>query len=392
MQVPRSDIMLPREGERMARREYQNPPLKKSKGARPFWYIRYRRKVLIGKGQIDRVQKQQSLGYCDEMGKREAERKREEILRQVNREVYTIQSHIPFSEFAAIWREKHFPNLGAGTRAKYQGHLAKHLLPEFGTMKLCDVETELIQDFLNRKERDGLAWWTRSDLRNILSSIFTKADDWGYWKDRNPVERCDLGRKRAKREKRLLTDAQFLQLLDAVPEFVALICQTADSTGLRISEILGLKWKNVDLVTGWLQVRERYYRGDQDDTKSEKSNRDVPLGYLVDNFRRLRPLEVSPEAYVFDRGDGNPHDDRALLKDFIRPAAKQLGFYWEGFGFHSLRRENITTFQEVGGSAIEAQKHAGHSRPTMTGEYTILQRKRQEDLVRKVQQRFEVLQ
>jgi len=392
MQSPAFHIMLPDEGERMARREYQNPPLRKSKSTRPFWYIRYRRKVLIGKGQIERVQKQQSLGYCDEIGKREAERLREEILRQLNREVYTIQSHIPFSDFTAIWKEKHIPNLGAGTKKKYACHLNKHILPAFGVLKLCDVDTELIQDFLNGKERDGLAWWTRSDLRNILSSIFTKADDWGYWKDRNPVERADLGRKRAKREKRLLTDEQFLRLLDELPDFAALICRTADSTGLRISEILGLKWKNVDLTTGWLQIRERYYRGDQDVTKSEKSIRDVPLGHLVDDFRRLKPLDAAAEGYVFDRGDGQPYDDRGLLQHFIRPAAVKLGFYWEGFGFHSFRRENLTTFQEVGGSAIETQRHAGHSRPSMTGEYTILQRKRQEELVRKVQERFEVIQ
>jgi len=260
----------------MARREYQNPPLKKSKGKRPFWYIRYRRKVLIGKGQIERAQKQQSLGYCDEVGVREAQRQREEILRQINREVYTIQSHIPFREFSTIWKEKHVPTLGAGTKKKYLSHLNNHILPTFGGFKLCDVGTEEIQVFLNAKETDGLAWWTRSDLRNILSSIFTKADDWGYWKERNPVERADLGRKRPKREKRLLTDEQFLKLLERIPPFVGLICRTADSTGLRISEILGLKWKNVDLLTGWLQIRERYYRGDQDVTKSEKSAREFP--------------------------------------------------------------------------------------------------------------------
>jgi len=95
---------------------------------------------------------------------------------------------------------------------------------------------------------------------------------------------------------------------------------------------------------------------------------------------------------VFDRGDGLPYDDRGLLQHFIRPAAVSLGFYWEGFGFHSFRRENITAIQEAGASAIEAQKHAGHSRQTMTGEYTLLQRKRQEELVRKVQGRFEVIQ
>jgi integrase len=386
--------MLPRDGgARMARREYQNPPLKKSKGPRPFWYIRYRRKVLQGKN-IVRVQKQQSLGYCDEVGKREAERLRDEILRQINREVYTIQSHIPFQDFVHIWKEKHLPTVTKGTRDKYVGHLKNHILPAFGKLKLCEVgDTELLQVFINGKEADGMGWWTRVDLRNILSSIFTKADDWGYWRDRNPVERVVMGRKRPKREKRLLTDEQFLQLLDALPSFVTLICLIADSTGLRISEVLGLKWKNVDEVTGWLQIRERWYRGDQDVTKTEKSNRDVPVGALVDDLRRLKPLDASPDGYMFDRCDGQPYDDRGLLRRFIRPAAKKLGFYWKGFGFHSLRRGNITIMQSVAGaSTIETQINVGHSRPMMTAEYTILQRNRQEELVRKVQERLDVIQ
>jgi integrase len=177
-------------------------------------------------------------------------------------------------------------------------------------------------------------------------------------------------------------------LIAALPARVQMVVKVADSTGLRISEILGLRWKNADLVTGWLRVRERYYRGDQDVTKSERSVRDVPLGHLLEEFRALKPASASGEAFVFDRGDGMPYDDRGLLQHFIRPAAKALGFYWEGFGFHSFRRENNTKMQEEGASATEAQRHLGHSQPSMTGEYTILQKQRHEELVKRVQERW----
>ena len=227
------------------------------------------------------------------------------------------------------------------------------------------------------------------DLRNILSSIFSKAEDWGYWTEkRNPAERSTVGKKRVKREKRILADDQVRHLIAALPAKVQLLVKVADSTGMRISEILGLRWKHVDLVNGWVLVRERYYRGDQDVTKSEKSVRDVPLGYLIDDLRLLKAAGVSDESFVFDRGDGKPYDDRGLLQHFIRPAAKALGFYFEGFGFHSFRRENNTKMQEEGASAIEAQRHLGHSRPEMTAEYTILQKQRHEDLVKRVQGRW----
>jgi integrase len=61
------------------------------------------------------------------------------------------------------------------------------------------------------------------------------------------------------------------------------------------------------------------------------------------------------------------------------------GLDFPGFGPHSLRRANITWRQEVGGSAIEASKIAGHANTKITEEYTIVQLRRQEELTRRVQ-------
>ena len=129
--------------------------------------------------------------------------------------------------------------------------------------------------------------------------------------------------------------AQFRLLLLALPELVQLMIETAVSTGMRISEILGLKWGCVDLDRGLVWVRERYYRGDTDEPKSERSRRVLPLGYLVEAYRRRRARCPTLSGYVFEK-DGEPMDDRALLKDEIRPAAKQLGIYFPGFGWRSF--------------------------------------------------------
>jgi integrase len=61
---------------------------------------------------------------------------------------------------------------------------------------------------------------------------------------------------------------------------------------------------------------------------------------------------------------------------------------FEGFGLHSLRRANITWRQEVGASAIEASKIAGHSSVNMTNDYTHVQLKRQDELTRAIQERL----
>src|SRR5437868_15271013 len=69
--VPLKPILAaPFEGGRMARREHQMPKVLRQKGPRPYWYVRYRVKVLVSKNQIKRQEKWHRLGYCDEMNKR----------------------------------------------------------------------------------------------------------------------------------------------------------------------------------------------------------------------------------------------------------------------------------------------------------------------------------
>ena len=371
----------------MARREFQTPSVLRQEGPRPYWYIRYRRKMLVGRNEIRREEKWHRLGYCDEMTKREAERRASEVLREVNHEVYTIQSQIPIEDFVKVYKQRHLVTLAPGGRERDLSLLDNHLLPAFGSMRLCDIGTEDVQELLNAKAAEGLSWWTRRALKAVLSAVFTKADDWGYWEGRNPPAKVSLGRKRLKRERRILSDEQFRLLLSAVPVHIRLMIETAVSTGMRISEILGLKWGSVDLDRGLVWVKERYYRGDTDEPKSERSQRVLPLGQLAEAYRRQRPEGAKPAAYVFAE-NGHPMDDRALLREVIRPAAKRLGVYFPGFGWHTFRRQNLTLIQEEGATAFEAQAQAGHSRPAMTSEYTIVGLDRREQAVRRLQARL----
>ncbi len=64
-------LAAPFKGRRMARREFQMPSVHRLEGLRPYWYIRYRVKVLVGKNQLTRREKWHTLGYCDEITKRE---------------------------------------------------------------------------------------------------------------------------------------------------------------------------------------------------------------------------------------------------------------------------------------------------------------------------------
>src|SRR5439155_21489707 len=113
--------------------------------------------VLVGKNQIARKEKWHRLGHCDEMSKREALRLRDQVMRSVNCQVYTIQSHIPFQDFVDIYKREHIYTFSAGGRAMYVTHLSRHVLPAFRGKRLCDIDTETVQAFLNGKKAEGLA-------------------------------------------------------------------------------------------------------------------------------------------------------------------------------------------------------------------------------------------
>ena len=87
------------------------------------------------------------------------------------------------------------------------------------------------------------------------------------------------------------------------------------------------------------------------------------------------------------RAPGKPLWDSGV-RDALHQAAEAEDCDFEGLGPHSFRRANITWRQQVGGSAIEASKIAGHSDLEMTGEYTIVAPERQNELTRLIQEKI----
>jgi len=99
--------------------------------------------------------------------------------------------------------------------------------------------------------------------------------------------------------------------------------------------------------------------------------------------------KAQPEKWVFVRTDGSglPLWDSGV-RQTLKKAAAAEGCDFPGLGPHSFRRANITWRQEVGGSSIEASKIAGHSTVRMTEEYTKIQLTRQEEFMRRIQERL----
>ncbi len=303
--------------------------------------------------------------------------------------------------------------LSVSTRGKYENHIKNHLRPAWGDKMLCDIRPLEIDRWLAGKGKpavvevagkqtikQGLSWNTRTDLRNLMSGIFTKAIEWGLWTAENPLAHVSVGKKKTARPHQKLTLEETRLLLDLLPADVRIICGVALYCTLRISEVLGLQWQHIDFNRGVLCVRQRYYRGDVDTVKSERSERDVPMGTLAENLAALFPGEGHEQDYVFSvrthiKRDSLSQsgligrvcrDDRGMNQHFLRPAAISLGVYSKGFGFHAFRREAVTELAKHAG-ANQAQRMAGHSKADMSLHYTQADMAVQDAAVRDFQDR-----
>jgi integrase len=360
------------------------------------WYIRPYMDRVMSDGSVKSVQDRVYLGLCSEVPKREALKRKTEAMAKINNRKYVVQCQIPFKTVLDEYQQKvvdRGDNLAASTKAKYNAHINKHIRPAFDGMGLSEVDTKAIDDLLAEKAVAGLSHATRTDLKNIISAIFTQARKWKYWTQENPAMDATVGKARPVREPKKLSDEDTLRLLSALPHDVNLMIQTALFCALRISEVLGLQWKHVDFARGCLMVRQRFYRGDIDEVKTKRAKRDVALGYLVDALARRYPGSGHEDEFVFNvethvgqwKTPGVCRDDRDINQHFLRPAAKALGIYWNGFGFHAFRREAITRLAPEMGP-LQTQRMAGHAHADMTQHYTLSDLPVQEKAVRRMQE------
>ena len=374
----------------VARREFQMPSVLTRDGKQgPEYYIRFRIKALRmvnGAPKMARREKWLTLGLCREMTKRQAERERDKVMREVNGQVYTIQAQIPFADFVAHYLKQYLPELAVPTQRTYEQWIRKYIVPFFGEKKLCEIGVADVQMFLTGLS-GVVAPQTRSSIRGVLTSIWSRAIDWGYWKERSPVELAKLGKnaKAPKHEQAIPTPEELQRILMAVNDDVKLIILTLVSTGMRISECLGLRWKNVDLERGYVKVEERLCRGNVGKPKSIKSRRVLPLAELTGAYRgRKQGLGENSSGDLIFSHEGQAIVDCELLANYLTPILRKLGLKRPGMGWHTFRRFHATYIsQEL--TAFETATQMGHADVATTQIYIIPQMDRRTRAVERLQ-------
>jgi integrase len=199
----------------------------------------------------------------------------------------------------------------------------------------------------------------------------------------NPMEKVKLApeRRGKKRNKPYLTPAQFVLLLALIPEPYATMIFVAIYAGLRVSELIGLRWE--DIGSNTITVDERCSRGDWGQPKSESSNATIAVPEcVIERVHALKGKTVTvkagrakrtyqlvkshqPQDLVFQSvKDGRPMLDNNILTRFIKPAARELGL--DFVNWRCLRTSHATWLKMAGADVKDAQAQLRHSRASTT--------------------------
>ncbi|MCI0724359.1 MAG: site-specific integrase [Acidobacteria bacterium] len=313
-------------------------------------------------GSLGRVLHSEVIGLVSELSKREARNILETRLRPLNEGRQRPQSTITLEQFVREhWEPAVAPTLKAGSAAVYRAYLKRHLLPALGSMRLSEISRPTILALLASKRQQGYSGATLHCIRTALSKVLNEAVECKCVED-NAARGIRVGERRPQTERPYLLAQQVRTLLNGLPEPCRTLVLVAVLTGLRIGELLALRWKRVDFLDGVIQVRETVYEGTFGTPKTRSSKRDVPLSQSVRDAllaHRARSANTELDALVFATRKQTPLNPRNLLNRVLRPACKELGL--PAVSWHSFRHTHATLLGEVGESLKTAQAILGHS-------------------------------
>jgi integrase len=365
--------------ERMARRRYQDPePKREGK----WWYIRPWRDEFVG-GKLVRRRVRIKVAPA-ETPLREVKRMAAEKLRPMNQGLESLGSATNFVHYLEnTYKPIVLPLMASTTRERYEGVIRNYLEPAFGSLCLRDLTPLQIQTYFSGLASSRLSHESRDKLRDVLSSILGSAVRYQLL-IKNPVEGIMLPPdKRGRKPKPFVTPEQFEQLVNLIPEPYSTMVYVAVWTGLRVSELIGLRWEDVHAES--LTVDERCTRGDWSVPKSKCSNATIGVSpRVIERINRLKGLTVVVKAgrarrrfKVVKTSDSNDlvfqsvwrgvaMRDNNILTRFIKPAGRQLEIGW--VNWLCLRRSHATWMIEAGANPKDVQGQMRHSRISTTME------------------------
>ena len=246
----------------------------------------------------------------------------------------------------------------ASRKASYKSYQSyvRSLNPFFGNYTLAGITPKVINEYKLKRRNDGVKPGSINRELATLKKAFNLALKEWEWVRENPASKVSLEEENNKRD-RWLTDEEEERLLGACSPRLRELVVFALNTGMRLSEILTLVWKGVDLFRKTITV----FRS------KNKQLRTIPMNQTVFEMLKKRAKVKSIKTdLVFYNKIHAEIDKRFVSLSFHYTARKAKV---EDFRFHDLRHTFATRLVQSGKDLYKIQRLLGHKTPSMTQRY-----------------------
>ena len=285
---------------------------------------------------------------------------------------------LKLSEFLLDWLDnEHQHNIAHSTYKRYRSLATHHINPLIGSYNLCKLTPKIVNWFLSQMRNSGQSVRSLQQARALLSISLGEAENQGIIQS-NPVRKVK-NPQGGEREINPLTIDEVKRLLNAYNEtylsarlHLALIC------GLRQGEALGLRWRDVDLDSGVIQIRNQIQiiNGKQAFTtlKTERSRRNIVLTEstkiaFLSHKRLVERIFIKADGnweeldLVFPRANGTPRSPQTDYDEWTK-ALKLCGI--EPRRLHDARHTAATLMYSQGVGIETISRALGHSSSAIT--------------------------
>jgi len=313
--------------------------------------------------------------------KKDAERKLSELLHQVDRGEFLKPTKNTLADFLEQWLSIYVaPNLSPRTAEGYSQIIHGHLIPALGNILLGELKPEHLQRYYSEKlssgRIDGKGGLSHRTIRHhhvTLHDALQHAVKWGLI-GRNPADAVESPRYQTP-ERKILDENDVRILLSAAQStpYYALFYM-ALFTGMRRSELLALRWDDIDLDLAQISVsRTLHQLSDRTivfrPPKTAKGRRTIALppsaALVLREHREKQELAgcqlgktVGEYELVFSKPDGTPLLPDAVTHAWIK-LVRRAGF--SGVRFHDARHSHASLMLKAGVHPKIVQERLGHA-------------------------------
>lgn len=258
------------------------------------------------------------------------------------------------------------------TACSYLSMLDRHIRPRWGKEPICRVRPAAVLDWLKALP---MAPRYKGKIKALMHRLFEKAMLWEMMGlERNPMTLVEVrGISRRRKKPFILSLEQYLALLNQLLDPHRTMVIVAQCTGLRVSEILALKWQDVDFERLTMRVSRKVVNGRVSRVKTEYSEDDLPLDpdfatQLLD-WKRHSPQGFDDWVFA-NPSTGQPYYASEIQKDYLKPAGQRLDLQANGLpahlGWHTFRHTYRSLLDATGAPIGVQQKLMRHAQVATT--------------------------